>query len=219
MALAGSLEAQVGYPPARSPYRDLEDKHELTLQFGGFRPARDPLGIAPRDGALGGLQYMYRASGGFHIGATVARIGAERTIIDPASLAGDRDAVAESWPLYALDASAAMALTGAKSWHHLVPMVSGGLGLVSDFKPRDAGGFKFGTRFAVVLGAGVRWVPGGRYQVRADITDRWYSVKYPDTYYLAPVGGTAVLSGTDEPSRWLHNPAFTLGLTYFLKRR
>jgi len=75
------------------------------------------------------------------------------------------------------------------------------------------GGFKFGTRFAINWGAGIRWVPGGRWQVRGDITNRLYTISYPDAFYVAPAGGTAVIPATQAKSFWTNNPAFTLGIS------
>ena len=120
-----------------------------------------------------------------------------------------------SRPLYAGDAALGMALTGARSWHGIVPEVKAGIGFVSDFRTAsDSGGFKFGTRFALNWGGGIRVVPGGRFQVRGDIKNRLYTLAYPQPYYVAPTGGTAVVPTTQAKSFWLNNPAFTLGLSY-----
>ncbi|HEY2025830.1 MAG TPA: hypothetical protein VGG78_02405, partial [Gemmatimonadaceae bacterium] len=90
----------------------------------------------------------------------------------------------------------------------------GGVGLVSDLRSQaDTGGFKFGTRFALNAGAGIRWVPAGAWQVRGDLTDRLYTIGYPEAFYTAPAGGTAVIPSTQAKSFWTHNPAFTLGLS------
>ena len=43
-----------------------------------------------------------------------------------------------------------MSLTGARSWHDLVPEIKAGVGFLSDFKGKaDVGDFKYGTRFAL----------------------------------------------------------------------
>ena len=78
----------------------------------------------------------------------------------------------------------------------------------------DTGGFKFGTRFALNVGTGIRIVPGGRWQIRGDIKDRMYTLGYPQTFYQIPSGGTAVVAPTQAKSFWNHNPAFTFGLSY-----
>ena len=91
----------------------------------------------------------------------------------------------------------------------------GGVGFVSDFHTEpDSGGFKLGTRFALNWGGGVRYVPGGRWQIRGDIKNRMYTLAYPEPYYTTPTGGTAVVSTTQAKSFWTNNPTFTLGLSY-----
>jgi len=118
-------------------------------------------------------------------------------------------------PLWAADFDLGLNLTGGRSWHHIVPEVSTGVGLISDLRTSpDSGGYKFGTRFAFNYGGGLRIVPGGRWSIRADLTNRAYSMSYPESFYIAPIGGTAVLKSTQSKSFWTNNPAYTLGLSY-----
>ncbi len=217
---SGTARAQVGYPPDRSPYRDFEPRHELSLLFGIDESNLDPAGVAPHGGLVTSGRYEWRAGGPAHLFAQVSRIGARRTVIDPTRSASARSLGERDWPTYALDLGLAMALTGEKTWHELIPEINAGTGFVSDFQSkRDVGGFKFGTRFAFDWGAGIRWVGGGRWGLRADMTNRLYTVSYPTSYFTAPTsGGTAVLSGSQSKSSWTNHAAFTLGLTYVFGR-
>ena len=62
--------------------------------------------------------------------------------------------------------------------------------------------------------AALRYVPGGRWQLRADVKDRMYTIGYPDSFYIAPIGGgTAVLPRNQAKSFWTHNPALTVGVS------
>jgi hypothetical protein len=100
-------------------------------------------------------------------------------------------------------------------------MVRGGVGMVTDFKTGvDSGGFKFGTRFAFVVGTGIRWMPGsrGRLQLRVDVTDRLYTIAYPETYYVTTGDITPVVSNSTARKRWTNNPAITLGASYLFGR-
>jgi hypothetical protein len=56
-------------------------------------------------------------------------------------------------------------------------------------------------------------VPGGHWQVRADLTNRSYTIAYPEAFFVAPAGGTPILSANESRSLWVNNPAFTLGLS------
>jgi hypothetical protein len=213
-AAPGALRAQVGYPPAQSPYRDLEFRQELTPYAGWFAASKDPAGVAPQSGPLIGLRYEARVGGPAQLSVRAARIFSERTVVDPTKPVGTRRSAAESWPLYTADVNLTINLTGQKSIRHLVPVVSGGIGIASDFKgDEDVGGYKFGTSFAFLFGGGVRWVPGGRFALRFDVTDHLYEIDYPDAYLLPLNGNVAVVSGTGRGS-WQHNAAITLGASY-----
>jgi hypothetical protein len=206
----------VGYPPAKSPYVDLEHSQELTFIAGEYHAHRDPVNVGPQSGLLLGAHYEWRAGGPAHLTAEFARISSDRRLINPFKPAGpERELGTTSRPLYSGDVGLGLTLPGGKSWHHIVPEVGGGLGLVSDFRAQaDSGGFKFGTRFALNWGAGIRIVPGGNWQIRGDIKNRLYTIGYPQTYYVAPIGGTAVIPQTQSKSFWTNNPAYTLGLSY-----
>jgi hypothetical protein len=218
---SSTLAAQVGYPPAKSPFIDVEKTHELTPIGGYFSAKRDPAKIAPQSGEMGGLQYEWRATGPLHLGASVMAVKSRRTYLDPA-LPPDsgRNLGDTRQTLYGADAFLALSLTGARSWHSLMPMVGAGVGVITDTKKADVGGFKFGTRFALPVSAGIRWVPGrGRVQVRADVKDWMYTIVYPQSYYL-PASATAppILESGTPTSRWTHNFAMTVGVSIGLSR-
>jgi hypothetical protein len=215
----GVASAQVGYPPARSPFQDLEKTHELTPLFGYFSAKRDPAGVAPRGGAMTGLQYEWRATGPLHLGLGFMTVNSERTRLNPSQPIASRSLGSRSQPLYAVDGFLALSLTGERSWHHVVPMVGAGLGLISDTKNADIGGFKFGTRFAFPWGAGVRWVPGGGHlQVRADVKDWMYTIAYPQSYYVSTTSDPPILTSRTPTSRWTNNFAMTVGVSYIFSR-
>lgn len=227
-ALVATTEAgaQVGYPPRQSPFRDLLETQEVTFYGGWFVAKKDPGGVAPQSGPLVGAHYEWRAAGPAHITFDMSRADSERQVLDPerpqtcASASRDCKYLGTwRWPLYFADVGMALALTGARSYYGLVPQVRAGLGLVSDFHSQpDVGDFAFGTRFALSWGAGIRWVPGNRFQVRADFMNRLYSVRYPDTYYLVAEDGTAVFDPEQSRSAWLNNPALTIGVSYLFAR-
>jgi hypothetical protein len=218
---ASSAGAQVvGYPPARSPYLDLDYSQELTPILGYYWGRVDPAAVAPGNGALVGVHYEWRAGGPAHLTGEVAHISSSRTVLDPTKPASTRDLGERSWPLWSADFGLGMSLTGARSWHSLVPEVKAGVGLVSDFKSADVGGFKYGTRFALTWGAALRYVPAGgsRYQLRADFSNRLVSIRYPDLYFRPPgTGLTPVLTGKDQ-SVWRNNPSLTIGISYLFSR-
>ena len=218
VALASTARAQVGYPPAKSPYVDLEYSQEFTPLFGYYYGREDPAGVVPGNGPLVGLHYQWRAGGPAHLTGEIARIGSSRTVLDPSKPAATRNLGEHSWPLCSADFGLGMSLTGARSWHKLVPMVNAGVGFMSDFKSADVGGFKYGTRFALTWGAALRYVPGGRYQLRADLSNRLTSIRYPDVYFRPATGLTPILTGLKDQSVWRNNPSLSIGISYLFSR-
>lgn len=223
---AGALTAQtptqptplptssVGHTPATSPFVDLEYNQELSLLGGYNHTHRDVANVGPQSGSAFGLKYAYRATGPLYLITEVSRFASERNVIDPSKTGAARDLGAKNRPLYTADADLGLGLTGGKSWHHIVPMLESGVGLITDFQSgAEPGGFKFGTRFAFTWGGGVRVVPGGRWAIRADVKNRLYTMAYPEAFFTTPTGGTPVVSSTQAKSFWLNNPTFTLGLS------
>jgi long-subunit fatty acid transport protein len=100
-----------------------------------------------------------------------------------------------------------------------MPTLNGGIGLVSDFKGVDVGGFKHGTTFAVSYGLGMRYVPtASRLSFRADIGSYMNSLEYPISYYTPAGDGTSVLTQATKRSQWRNNWTVTVGLSYQLFR-
>lgn len=216
-ATAGTLEAQVGYPPAASPFRDLVYRQSVAGEVGYFRPRRDPAGVAPRSGPYAGIRYAAQFSNPLFISARIAAAATERTVIDPTAAPDARVIGTERSQLFMADVNIGLALTGFRSWHGIVPEASFGAGVVSDFKDADAGGYRFGAPFAILASGGARWVPGGRWQLRADVTDRLYKIAYPQSYYQT-TGGEAVLGARESNSLWTHNPSISIGIGYLFDR-
>ena len=180
----GAAGAQVGYPPTRSPYRDLVFRQELTAFTGYMSGEKGRAGIAPSGGPVAGVRYEIRIGGPAQFTVRLMQAWSERTVIDPSQPVATRSLGTRAWPLYQGDVGITVNLTGQKSWRRLVPVVSGGIGLASDGnKGGDPAGFNIGTPFAFSFGGGIRWVPGGSFQLRADVSDFLYSVDDPDAYF------------------------------------
>lgn len=211
--------AQVGHMPDRSPYLDLDYSQELTLLGGYLRARHDPAGVAPLSRSIVGLRYELRLAGPLSFDANVIGGGGNRNVIDPLKPATTRNRGTASNAVVAGDLGLALNLTGARSWYHLVPQISAGVGGVSSKARDDSSGFAFGTRFAFVVGGGVKYVPtGSRFQLRADVTDRIFKLDYPDAYYRLASDNTAVLPGSTAKSFYTHHTAFTVGVSYLFAR-
>lgn len=209
----------VGHVPSRSPFADIEYHQELTL-FGGYlRTGRDPAHAAPLPGALLGARYDIRLGGPAYFYGRVEQAFTRRTPIDPTKPAGARMLPERAWPLMLADVGIALNLTGDRSFHGLVPLVNGGLGVATDFHRRvDIGFYRFGTTFALAYGAGVKWLLGERVQARVDIGSHLYQIKYPETYYRRASDSSTTVAPTQATSFWKNNGAVTLGVSYLFSR-
>lgn len=215
---APAMAQVVGQKPENSPYQDLPYKQELTVYGGWFGGSAGKAGVGPRGGALAGVRYSIHLGGPVEFAARFARVSDTRTVIDPTRPADQRNLGDFSFPLYLADVGLDLDLTGRKSWHHLVPVVGFGIGLASDGGTnRDVGGFKVGTPFALTFGGGIRYVPGGNWSVRGEVTDHLFQLSYPSSY-LGSSTSTGVLPPDAATNQWTHNAVLTLGVSYLFSR-
>ena len=218
-AVSASAQVSEGYPPEKSPYRDLEYHSEFTVFGGWFRGANDPVGVAPRAGPIGGIRYEIGVGGPAQLFVRAARANSERNVVDPTKPAATRNLGSQAWPVYIADLGLSVNLTGQRSYHGIVPVTYAGVGIATDAgKKVAADPYTLGTTFAISFGGGVRIVPGGRFQVRADAGTYMYQIKYPAAYYINASDNTAVLGASQTKNFWKRNGVYTLGLSYLLFR-
>ena len=214
---ASPVLAQVGHEPAQSPYTDLEYRQELTA-YGGYASARvDPAGVTPQSAPIAGLRYEIYLAGPVSLATDLSAMFAERTVLDPTKPRAQRLVGTETAPVYGANVAVALGLTGRKSWHHIAPQVSAGIGVVHSQAADDTTGYKFGTPFAISLGGGLKFVSSGRLQVRADVGTRLFKQKYPDAYYRTTSDNTAVLVDTPR-SVWTRHSLLTVGVSVLFDR-
>lgn len=216
-----SLGAQVGSTPERSPFRDLEIRQDVTLLAGPTFGGHDKVGAAPRGGFAIGARYdINLGKSPIAFTASVMRQTATRDILQPGQPLANRVGLNVSQPLWAIDGAFTLLLTGNRSWHSLVPSATFGGGVVTDNKAvTDSSQFKFGTRFAPLIGLGIKFAPQrSRWTVRADVTNRFYSVPYPQTFRDSTPNVPRILTGNTKSS-WTRNTMITLGLVREFGRR
>jgi hypothetical protein len=217
LVAARSAVAQVGYEPEKSPYRDVEYRQGVTAFAGWYSAALDPARVASRSGPMGGLRYDLTLAGPAQLTVRSTYVHSERNVIDPRQPRATQLLGRRSAPLLLNDVGISLNLTGSRSWHNLIPVIQFGGGTATDLNSgADIGNYSFGTTFALSLGTGLRWVSRGRWEVRGDVTDHLYSIRYPSTYAKSFTTNPddAVLGTSDSRSRWRHNAGLTIGLTY-----
>lgn len=216
--IATTARAQVGHLPETSPYRDLEIRHEFTFFGGRYNAGKDALGVAPGDGPMFGARYQIHVGGPAFLTARWSHVNTDRVAIDPTKNGAARQLGKSNVSVDLFDVGLALNLTGEKSFHHIVPVVNLGAGVASCGCSVEGDPYSFGTPFAFTFGGGLRYVPGGRFQLTLDWNDYLYQLKYPTAYFLIPTGGTAVAPGDQARSFWKSNRALTIGASLLFFR-
>lgn len=216
---AGAQGVSVGYPPSSSPFRDLEFHQEVTLFGGYFAAGADPAGVAPKGAPMAGVRYEATVGGPAQLVVRLAKAFSERSPIDPTQPEASRNLGVRSWPVYLGDFGLSVNLTGQRSFHGVVPVTYFGVGIATDGGEKATEDpYRFGTTFAFSFAGGLRFVPGGRFQIRADAGLYLYQIKYPAAYYILASDNTAVVGDGQARNFWKRNGAFTLGASYLLFR-
>lgn len=214
LAGAAALPAQrVGYTPGHDPYRDVDQTMELSLLGGHFSATPDPAGVAPQSGQLWTILYGWHATGPLFLTGSVSRVSSVRRVLDPLAFTKDRGTA--YWPLYAFDGAMSFSITGDRTFHGFMPLANLGIGFISDRHTQsDVGDFQFGTKFEFVWGATLRYIPSKRWALRADLTNHFYSMGYPQTYYVTGKDGKSIVAPTMSKSFWRNNPTLSIGISY-----
>src|SRR5258705_8235549 len=137
-------------------------------------------------------------------------MSSSRNVIDPTQIAGKRLLGTTDAAVYGVNVGLALSVPGRKSWHHIVPEVRVGAGVVSSNTQSDSSGYSFGTPFALTFGGGLKFVSRGRLQLRADVGERLYKQKYPDSFFQNASDNTAVLT-TQSRAFWANQTLLTVG--------
>ena len=211
--------AQVGYPPAASPYRDVENGARASAFAGWYTAAHDPAGVFPKSAPIFGVRWDVFIGGPADFTARIATVPTKRDVLDPSKPAGQRIVSSRNLSLGVADIGIAFNLTGNKSWHTLVPQAHASVGLITDFQGRDAGGYSHGTTFALAYGFAVRVVPPEkRFSLRAEVGSYYYSTQYPSTYFSGTTEAGSVVPSSQSGGKWRNNWTMTLGATYVVFR-
>ena len=219
VVVATGATAQVGHLPESSPYRDLETRQEVTFFGGHYAAGKDAIGIAPQGGPMFGLRYQIHVGGPAFLAARWARINTERFAIDPTKIGAAQQLGKRNVSVNLYDVDLALNLTGQKSFHHIIPVINLGAGIASCGCSVQSDPYTFGTPFAFSFGGGLRFVPGGRFQLSVDWNDYLYQLKYPTAYFVIPIGGTAAaVPGDQARSFWKNNRALTVGASLLFFR-
>ncbi|MFI5246133.1 MAG: hypothetical protein ACHQQR_12950 [Gemmatimonadales bacterium] len=211
LACGSSLAAQtVGSVPDKSPYLDLHDGMRFGVVAGWLATGSDVVGVGPKSAPMVGLRYDLAVGGPVYITGSLFGVSTTRTVLDYTKNAATRNIGTQSTTLVDANVAVAMSLTGLRTWHHLQPLVSLGVGVVgAPGDKADVSGFTLGTMLAFSYGFGVRYSTGRNSELRFDLNQYWWQLKYPDLY-RSTQGDPVAIKPTGGLSSYTANTALTI---------
>lgn len=208
-----SAFAQIGHMPDKSPYEDVKPGQTLSVSVGKLNVKRDPANVAPSPSPFVSLRYDLPVGGPAALYARYSFAPSDRRVLDPAKPKATRLIGKSDVTTHVVDLGLDLSLTGQKTWRHLMPSLSGGIGLVSDFAKADTGAYKFGTKFSFSYGAGIKYLLKNGWAIRGDATNSIWQYQYPDKYFVKASDTTSVLSDTRAKSAWRGNWSLSAGVS------
>lgn len=190
LCLAPPLTAQVGRPPADSPYRDILPTTSFELGAGQLSGSGGPLHAGPRDGNSYSVRALLRSNRTLSVGFGVWHTAAVRTVIDPTKSPGSQETGEVNQNITGIDAMLQFNLTGGKRWHFVAPFAGIGLGAGISPETEDPHGYEFGTKFYFAPLVGTRVFLGERIYLRLEARATTWKLKYPGSWSIEP---------TDDP--------------------
>ena len=208
--LAGSVQAQ----HITTPYRFLQTSQEVGLYVAHIEAKEGAVGLGAKNGQAYGARYSIRLSNPLTIDVDAMYFPSERAVLDTVVVdsAFKRIGTAKQ-NLVILLGSARLNLTGARTWHRMLPYVTfGGGGVIEtapdndniEKAPVDAR-FTLSRGFAGTFGAGIELFAGDRIAIRLDGRNVLWKVKTP-----AALLRTSLSMPADE---WLGNLTGSAGLS------
>jgi len=210
---AAPLAAQVGYPPNASPYHDTPHGPTIDITFGYLGGSRGSVGVGPSNGGVFSFRYELPLSSSLGTSIGVTDAFASRFLVDPTQDSLTRRSGPVASNLAMIDLGIHLVVTGAKSWHGLVPIVGAFIGLaVSPRQTQDTSQYAFSTKAVLGPELALRWYVSRTLSLRADARVAWWRLSYPLEYKDPAPDGSRVLGVNASQSEWTVPPLITVGI-------
>lgn len=210
---ANRLTAQVGYPPERSPYRDIQRGRTLILGGGYLSGDRGVVGVGPADGGTATLRFEvpFGKPLAFFLEAGYGRLS--RYVADPTKNMADHISGPIKINVGMFQGGVDLMLSGAKSWHHMAPYIGGSGGVIfAEDPPVDSSGYHFGARGILGPEVGIRWYLGRGVHVRTELRWMFWELSYPLAYKQPSPDGSRILDLSADEKEWTDHPWISIGL-------
>ena len=200
-----------------SAYRFVDGTHTTGVIAGVMREARGSVGIGPSGGAFLGGRYAIEFRGPFALEATGFVMPTDHDVLRPISGQGLVPIGTADMLIIGIDGRIRFSLTGARTWHGMAPLLMVGGGFVKDFSSRSeleldlpvSQRLAFGPSFLGLMGGGVRWIPGERFEFRLDTTLNIWKLGTPTGFAEAEGEVDGLVN-----EQWTGVGAFVLGASY-----
>lgn len=207
-----------------SPYRFVDATQDLGPYVAYIFTDGGTVNIGPNSGPAVGVRFAIRVSDPIQIGINSAYFFTDREVIDPTGDDAPTVVGTESLNLLLLSGRLQFNVTGARSWHGLIPYFIGGLGVAIDvtgepdcpFEPSRPQcqvaafeRFDFGTSFMGQVGLGTAVVISERFGARITVEDAIWRLNSPGGFL------TTGLEPTPPDTEWTNNFQFSLVLSYW----
>jgi hypothetical protein len=199
-----------------SPYRFLTTRQAGSVFAGYLSTSKGALDLGPESGPFFGARYGINISGPFALEAELGYYSRTRMVWDTVPGDTTRRTVGDAdFSVIVATGALRFNLTGARTYHGLLPYVLFGAGASIDISPQSSPDrdlpsdvrFDLGTGFAGALGGGLEWMPAEHFGLRLDGRALLWKLKTPRAFLLK--GGQSRVLPPDE---WAQNFAFTAGL-------
>lgn len=196
LLVPAAVHAQVGYPPAKSPFRDIDQKFSLTGLYSYFGGDGGRLGIGPHDGPTYGGRFEIVLGTPVAAAVTASYANLQRDIVSADDSVAKRRTGPVDQGVLMIEASLQLNITGRKTWHRMAPFLGIAAGWAGGSESeavarRDSSGYEFGNKFYWAPAAGTRLFLTKRAFLRAEARYVSWKLEYPSAYAREPA---------DEPS-------------------
>ena len=174
-----------------SPYRFVDHEQQVNLFAGGIYTDRGALDLGPESDMAFGARYGIRLAGPFSVEAAATLFPTSRAVQDTMIVGADTSVVFTGGDVSMLigivTADLRFDLTGARTWHDLMPFALVGIGGAFVLNEDDAVDqdlestirYDFGTRLVGELGVGLEYIPIDRFSIRLDARNMLWKINAP----------------------------------------
>jgi len=187
LVLAQPAAAQVGYPPEKSPFRDITKKLSITALYGHIGGDGGKIGVGPHDGPTYGGRFDIVLSTPLAAAVTASYGTLIRDIVNvDDSLQPTRTGPVDQ-DILMIEAALQLNITGRKTWHRMAPFLGISAGWVNGSESpnvtrADSSGYQFGSKFYWAPAAGTRLFLTNRLFLRGEARYVSWKLSYPTRY-------------------------------------